>query len=189
MSKKGEERLRRKNEKALRNDNSNVRLAQSIIISDSPIRSTIKPEITNEPRAGVDKSAYQNYAFCWDLTHADRTGSWSWGEERQWSDEEYKGIIDPHFNSLENNSWREVENLSYNGKDGYRKLSNKYQSINTLEEEAQNRWEEHETMSQFEWLFRLRLGSKRRAWGVRVKHYFFMVWYERNHMIYRVDKD
>jgi hypothetical protein len=38
-------------------------------------------------------------------------------------------------------------------------------------------------LAEFEELFRLRLGSNRRIWGVRIQHHFYMVWYERSHKI------
>lgn len=187
MSKKAEERLTKKNEKAARDKGCNARLAQSIKILDNPIRSQTRIDIENWPRTGVDKSEYKKYAFHWDLKHADISESWSWGEPRQWSDLEYSDIIELRLKGLENNSWQEVETQMYNGADHFRKLLNKYQRLSTLHIEAQQRWKDHEVMSQFERPFRLRVGTDRRIWGVRILHYFFLFWYERNHMICPVD--
>jgi hypothetical protein len=114
---------------------------------------------------------------------------WSWGEARQWSDQEYSDIIEAHFNALANNSWGEIELLEYNGAGGYRKRLNKYQSLDSLRKEAQDRWIVDDLRAQFEVLFRFRLGTHKRIWGIRLQHHFFLVWYERNHMICPVDRD
>jgi hypothetical protein len=183
MSKKGLARLRRDTEKATKNQASNLRLAQSITVSDRPIRSEILPDITDGPRLGVDERAYNNYAFHWDVSYADTEGTWGWGEPRQWSDDEYHNVIERHLGALGNNSWQDVHGMTYNGANGYRKLCNKYQHLNTLCDEAQQRWNSDEIMCQFERPFRLRLGTDRRIWGIRVQHYLFMFWYERHHCI------
>jgi len=54
--------------------------------------------------------------------------------------------------------------------------------VDSLHVEAQKRWYELE-LSQFDELFRLRLGSKKRIWGVRIEHHFYMIWYERGRTV------
>lgn len=102
---------------------------------------------------------------------------------------EYTGRIKPHMDSHNNNSWIEVENKKYNARRGFRKLLNKYQNLGSICGEARRRWLNLELLSQFEELFRMRLGTDRRIWGVRIQHYFYLVWYERNHKICPLDTE
>lgn len=187
MSKK-EERIRRKNEKKLNEQQKNVRLAQNIEVSSKLVRSTEKPDLRKIPRS-VNFDDYKNHYFSWCVSESDQEGVWSWGESRKWEEEEYLNTIQPHFQALDNNSWQEVETLTYNGASNQRKNLNKYQNLNSICEEAQQRWQDIEVISQFEVLFRLRLGTNRRIWGVRVQHHFFIVWYERYHNIYPIEPD
>ena len=187
MSKK-EDRIKRQNEKKLKDQQKKVRLAKNVEVSSKLIRVTEKPDLTKIPRS-VDADNYKNHYFSWCVTKADLEGVWSWGEARRWEEEEYLNTIEPHFQALDNNSWQEVETQTYNGASNQRKNLNKYQRLNSICEEAQQRWQDIEIISQFEVLFRLRLGTSRRTWGVRVQHHFFIVWYERHHQIYPLERD
>lgn len=187
MSKK-EERIKRQNEKKLKEQTKKVRLAQNIEVSSKLVRATEKPDLRKIPRS-VNADDYKNHYFSWCVSEADLEGVWSWGEARKWEEEEYSKIIEPHFQALDNNSWQEVENQTYNAASTYRKNLNKYQHLNSICEEAQERWQDIEIISQFEVLFRLRLGTSRRIWGVRVQHHFFIVWYERHHKICPIERD
>ena len=187
MSKK-EDRIKRQNEKKLKDQQKKVRLAKNVEVSSKLIRVTEKPDLTKIPRS-VDADNYKNHYFSWCVTKADLEGVWSWGEARRWEEEEYLNTIEPHFQALDNNSWQEVETQTYNGASNQRKNLNKYQRLNSICEEAQQRWQDIEIISQFEVLFRLRLGTSRRIWGVRVQHHFFIVWYERYHKIYPIERD
>jgi hypothetical protein len=181
MSKK-EERLKRNLEKAAKKNDKSSRLAANIEIPDKFIRSSVKPELSKIPRSASPDN-HKDYYFAWCDTHADIEGSWSWNESRQWTDVEYAEIIKPQMVSHNNNSWNELELKTYNGKGGFRKRSNKYQSLASLCNEAQIRWFDLEILSQFEELFRFRLGTDRRVWGIRILHHFYLVWYERDHRI------
>ena len=187
MSKK-EERIKRQNEKKLKEQTKKVRLAQNIEVSSKLVRATEKPDLRKIPRS-VNADDYKNHYFSWCVSEADLEGVWSWGEVRKWEEEEYLNTIEPHFQALDNNSWQEVETQTYNGASNQRKNLNKYQRLNSICEEAQQRWQDIEIISQFEVLFRLRLGTSRRIWGVRVQHHFFIVWYERHHKICPIERD
>ena len=147
------------------------------------------PDINHSPRIAVSTSNYKNCAFSWNTTLAEVLGTWSWGEERCWTDEEFSQEIDPHLRSNSSNSWQQIEVQTYNGSGRKRKLLNKYQPLSSLCPEAQHRWREDVTRSQFEELFRFRLGTDKRIWGIRVEHHFFLVWYERRHHICPPDND
>ena len=187
MSKK-EDRIKRQNEKKLKDQQKKVRLAKNVEVSSKLIRITEKPDLRKIPRS-VDVDNYKNHYFSWCVSEADLEGVWSWGEVRKWEEEEYLNTIEPHFQALDNNSWQEVETQTYNGASNQRKNLNKYQRLNSICEEAQQRWQDIEIISQFEVLFRLRLGTSRRIWGVRVQHHFFIVWYERHHKICPIERD
>ncbi|WP_016952253.1 hypothetical protein [Anabaena sp. PCC 7108] len=191
MSKK-EERIKRQDEKKSKEKDKKVRLAQNIEVSSKLVRVTGKPDLTKIPRS-VNANDYNNHYFSWCVSKADLEGVWSWGEARKGEKEEYLDNIKSHLQSLNNNSWKEVETQTYNGASNYRKIVNKSQALNSICEEAQERWKDHwkdiETSSQFEELFRLRSGTSRRIWGVRVQHHFFAVWYEKHHKICPIESD
>ncbi|MDM8542013.1 hypothetical protein QUF90_13080 [Desulfococcaceae bacterium HSG9] len=182
---KKELRILRKLTKQKKQKNKNARLSSSVVIENKIIRSHHKPDIIKHPRS-ADPENYKKYYFSWCLNQADIIGRWTWGEPRQWSDNEYSDAIRPHMNSHNNDSWNNVESKTYNGKGGYRKSLNKYQPLCSLVKEAQRRWWGIDLISQFEELFRLRLGSSKRIWGVRIQHHFYMIWYERHHRIYPI---
>jgi len=153
---KKERRLQRQVEKKLKEKNNNARLAQSVVVDKSkPIRVIAVPDLEKSPRLNPQEINYKDCTLSWGVTHADREGMWSWGETRAWDDEEYNQDIKSHFESLVNNSWREIEAHTYNGKDGNRKLLNKYQPVESICGEARNRWVEDELRVQFEELLDL----------------------------------
>ena len=125
MSKK-EERIKRQNEKKLKEQAKKVRLAQNIEVSSKLVRATEKPDLRKIPRS-VNADNYKNHYFSWCVSEADLEGVWSWDEARKWEEGEYSKIIEPHFQALDNNSWQEVENQTYNAASTYRKNLNKYQ--------------------------------------------------------------
>jgi len=179
---KKDARLQRNLEKLSNIKSKNARLCESIEIKDKHIRSQAPPDLTKLPRS-TSPDNYKNYYFSWSDTHSDVDGCWGWNEPRQWSDEEYTQTIKPNMDSYNNDSWNDVENKTYSGRQKYRSLLNKYQSVDSLCDEAQKRWVNLELLSQFEELFRFRLGSYKRIWGIRIQYHFYMVWYERCHKI------
>lgn len=182
---KAEARLKRKIDKQAKSAQKNVRLIESVPDKDKLVRSEV-PDILKIPR-GVDSAIYKDRPFEWNILKADLLGEWSWGEPRRWSDEEYLNVIERHFNGQMNNTWQQVEMQTYNGAKKKRKRCNKYQSIESLVQEAQLRWMENDELAQFEHLFRCRLGTNRRVWGIRVINHYFIVWYERYHNICPID--
>jgi hypothetical protein len=177
-----ERRLRRKNEKRAKEKEKNARLSQSVVLPNRGIRSLEIPPIVKSPRS-IDSRDYLKYFFKWDISEADLLGEWSWGEPRKWNDTEYSRVIESHFSSQTGNIWEEIETQTYDGAGRSRRLKNKEQPLDSLIIEAQERWRDFEKLSEFENLFRFRLGTDRRVWGVRIQHCFFIVWYERHHCI------
>lgn len=185
---KSEAREKRKREKQEKNIQKNIRLSNRIRIPNKRIRSPKIPDIT-EPRKSVSESNYKTLLFEWNINHADLEGQWSWGEPRNWDNDEYSKIIAPRFNKYMSNTWQEVELQDYNGAGGYRKRINKYQDLDTICTEAQERWKNNLKLNQFDELFRCRLGTDRRTWGIRILNHYFLVWYERYHNICPLDND
>jgi hypothetical protein len=185
---KSESRKLRKAEKAEREKPKNIKFGEGVHIRESPIRNSFVPQIRG-PFALVSDQAYKQHAFQWGTEHSDRDGEWSWLEPRDWSEEEHIKVISAHLDSLIGNSWSQVEVMTYNGADRMRRRLNKYQELVSLRVEAQERWISIDVLSQFDTLFRLRVDSDKRLWGVRVQHHFFLVWYDRGHQIYQVHDD
>lgn len=182
MVSKSEKRLQRQLEKKIKSDEKKARLTADVIPCQKYVRNLITPELSKVVQS-VSPDNYKNTYFQWCSTKSDVVDSWSWGESRQWSQVENSELIEPHMNSHLNNSWGEIESRTYNGKGGLRKLLNKYQPLDSICDEAQQRWSNLDLISQFDELFRLRLGSDRRIWGIRIQHHFYLVWYEREHKI------
>ena len=179
---KSEARLQRQLDKLTKTQAKNARLSELIEIKDKYIRLAVKPPLEVTPRSTLPEN-YKKIYFSWCETHSDTEGDWSWNEPRQWTEDEYTQTIKPHMDGHNNDSWNDVENKTYNGSNGFRKLYNKYQPLDSICDEAQLRWIDKELLAEFEELFRLRLGTGKRIWGIRIQHHFYMVWYERNHKI------
>ncbi|MDB9307818.1 hypothetical protein PN471_03995 [Aphanizomenon sp. CS-733/32] len=77
MSKK-EDRIKRQNEKKLKEQAKKVRLAQNIEVSSKLVRVTEKPDLRKIPRS-VNADDYKNHYFSWCVSEADLEGVWSWG--------------------------------------------------------------------------------------------------------------
>ncbi len=181
---KAAKRLIRRNDKLAKQNDKSVRLSGNIEIDEKYIRIDVAPELVKSPRASSPYN-YKECYFSWCHSYSDQEGNWTWKnqEPRTWSAGEESNTIVPHMNNLIRKPWAEVEKEDYNGKKGFRKRLNKYQPLDSICVEAQIRWLELPELSQFEEMFRLRLGSDKRIWGIRVNHHFFMVWYERYHQI------
>lgn len=131
------------------------------------------------PKAIVDGSRFDSHVT-WCTTKADLQDSWSWGEPRKWSQEEWDTIIHPPFQQLEQLTWQEIDKLS---SDTGHKMHHGHE-VGDLIDEAQKRWLQL-NLEEFDSVFRFRLGGqKRRAWGFIVQAHFNFVWWDREHNIY-----
>jgi hypothetical protein len=185
---KKEVRLQKKVEKQLKQKEKNIRLSSDVEFIDKYIRVMSLPSLDKNPRA----KSPDNYKECyltWCSSHKDVDGEWTWehNEPRQWQESEYTELIEPHLNSYINDPWKIVESKTYNGSGNVRKLLNKYQPLDSVCNEAQIRWFDLDLVSQFDEFFRFRMGTNRRAWGIRIQHHFYLVWYERHHQICPID--
>jgi hypothetical protein len=135
------------------------------------------------------KEPYADILDCrmtWCKTQADLAGSWSWGEKRQWTPEEWEDDIEPTLNSASQSDWNNILNVQkVTVRDGKQVPKHHHQEVSTLVKEAQERWIEHD-LYEYDTAFRFRFGGTLRAWGVRLKGHFYLVWWDRYHNIYPV---
>ena len=117
----------------------------------------------------------------WCISEKDVAGAWSWREQRQWTDEEFDAHIKYTLDLLTNSTWHEIHQMRSGG------LQNHHsQEVASIIDEAQQRWAEIGMAT--DEAFRFRLTGKQRAWGYREGSHFKMVWYDRHHKIYPVEK-
>lgn len=136
-------------------------------------------EAEKAPKAIKDGSRFGSHVT-WCITKADRRDSWSWGETREWSKEEWDSIIHPPFQQFEQLTWMEIDQCS---SDTGHKMHHGHE-IGDLIAEAQERWRQLE-LEEYDSIFRFRLGGqRRRAWGFIVQAHFHFVWWDREHSIY-----
>ena len=84
-------------------------------------------------------------------------------------------------------TWREVRALTYNGKDGARRVLHKGQSVESLCGEARTRLEA--LCISTERVFRLRRGTNLRIWGYLEGPILHLLWYDRAHKVCPVESD
>lgn len=163
---------------------SSPRAAKEVLINDQPrLAPHLEREARQEPKTVVDGSRFESQVT-WCTKKSDRKDSWSWREERNWTEEEYREIIEPKFKEFQEMTWARVNEFS---SDGGHKMHHG-QGQDSIVPEARARWLDL-GLEEFDTLFRFRLGGTRRAWGFIVQAHFHMVWWDRNHKIHWPEKD
>lgn len=114
----------------------------------------------------------------WTEANADRVGSWSWGQDRDWAQPDWDGIIHPKLAEWTKLMWKEIDTFST----PTRHKSHHTMPCEELCEESQLRL--MDLGHSGETIFRFRLGSSRRLWGFRVVSEFQILWYDPLHQIY-----
>lgn len=84
---------------------------------------------------------------------------------------------------LEGQTWQDISSASGGKKDGHGSESH-YISVSEIAHEAQKRLEKlhQEDLSD---IYSLRVGSTIRLWGILSDGVFYLIWYDRNHEIYK----
>lgn len=139
-----------------------------------------KLDTPKQPKINQNGSRF-GYKMTWCARIADQHNTWSWGESRQWTQEEWDGLISKGMNSLEGLDWSELQAMTSDSMH----LMHHDHDIDDLCNEAVERWLELE-LDQFDCPFRFRLGNTKRVWGIELHGHFYLVWYERDHNIYPV---
>lgn len=196
-------REERKQAKADKKKKKSVRLAnahQESFISTTP-KIAILPDLQKTPIIGsaigsleVPKQPITNHTgsryglmMTWCARHADCEGHWGWRsgddlkEPRAWGGDEWLDPITSNMNHLEGMDWAEIENMI---SDSGLRMHHGH-DITDLCNDAIERWFSL-GYEQFETIFRFRLGSTKRAWGIELQGHFYLIWYERQHNIFPV---
>lgn len=195
MGKKSEARTARKAQKLQQFEETKKKLLEKVHDLEQPkyivsVNDTKQPHISpnvdsdtvKAPKAAKDGSRFGDLVT-WCITNSDVEGKWSWHEPRQWTVDEWAGVIDPKFQEFSQKTWAEIDKLT----SGAQHKMHHEQEISTLIKQARRRWRKL-GLEEFETAFRFRLGGTRRAWGYIVQSHFFFVWWEREHNIYPTDK-
>lgn len=157
-----------------------------IVAIDDMKSPAISPRVNQDkdkiPKATKDASRF-NAMVTWCISNADLDGKWSWHELRKWSDDEWSGEIDPTFRDFSQKTWAKIDELA----SGSGHKMHHEQEVYSLIREARRRWKKL-GLEEFETAFRFRLGGTKRAWGYIVQAHFFLVWWERHHKIYPVER-
>lgn len=201
MGNKREKRLLKQQQKIDEQQQKNVRILNSLTIEKTPIveknveenrTPNLAPHLLRQleeekkkiPSTTLNLSRFSQ-KVTWCKTNADTKGSWSWGETREWDDNEWKVDIEPKLTDFSQLTWKEID--SHSSESGH-KMHHGHE-LGDLHDEAQERWLLELELDEFsDEIFRFRLGATQRAWGYIVQAHFFLIWFERKHIIYKVEK-
>jgi hypothetical protein len=117
----------------------------------------------------------------WCVTARDVVGHWSWREPRQWTDAEFQQQIQAKLDALTSSTWGEIHQMFSGGLQCHHE-----QPVVSLIAEVQDRWAHIGVYA--DTTFRFRLTGSQRAWGFREGAHFKMVWYDREHRFFPVEK-
>jgi hypothetical protein len=136
------------------------------------------------PRAIEDPGSIMQKLMEWSQENSDVEGIWSWGDNRQWSMQDWNNTIFPSLLQFERLTWAEIYAQRTGGRHRHKK--NHDMDLNIIAAEAFDRWfelglDDHET------LFRFKLGNDPRLWGFKIHNKFFIVWWDKKHKIYPVE--
>lgn len=202
MVSKKEKRLQRQQSKLEEQQQKNIRTRNILLFEKEPKQAEIvknsKKELHFAPH--LERQQLQDIAkvlptstlkasrfpskVTWCISKADQEEYWSWGESRAWNINEWNSEIEPKFIDFAKLTWKEIDSFS---SDTGHKMHHGHE-LNDLHDEAQERWLLYLELDEFsDNIFRFRLGNMQRAWGYILQAHFFLVWYERKHIIYTVD--
>lgn len=136
-----------------------------------------------QARAGADPGSIFHMSMTWSCDTPDVQDAWTWGVNRQWSDEYWASLIEPKLLEFEQLTWAEIDYLSSGS--GHKMHHN--MATEEICDEAQMRLIDIERYEEV--IFRFRLGGKPRLWGYRVVAEFQILWFDPTHQIYPVEPD
>ncbi len=134
-------------------------------------KNKINPSSKKIPRTKEDPINYESKEIAWHINTIDRLGNWGWNKLNKdvfWND------IFEKIKSFESMTWSEIKK---------NKKNNHSVKVSKICPEAQNRLGEIE-LDDVEELFSLRLGSKKRIWGIRNGRVLKILWWDPNHTVY-----
>lgn len=140
-------------------------------------------DVKKRPKS-QEKGSIYDFQMRWRCEKANRDGIWSWGDPRNWSQDEWDTKILPSFKEWGMLRWREICSQPT----GNRGKMHHEHEFHSIAKEAQERWFERDLDEFADQIFRFRLSGKWRVWGFTLQHIFFIVWLDRMHKIYPVEK-
>ena len=179
MSKR-EARLARESVRKLREAAKSARLVETL--PELAARAGINPA-KRSPRQGANPDSIFGMTMRWSSEMPDCDACWSWGVDRQWSEEDWAETIFPKLEHWEKLTWGEIDKLS----SGSTHKLHHNMDTGLICEEALSRLHEIERYSDV--IFRFRLGNMRRLWGYRIVDCFEVLWFDPTHQIYPVGPD
>lgn len=138
--------------------------------SNKSPKNKMNPPFEKIPRSKEDPSNYESKEIIWHINMIDRYGNWGWNNVNKdifWND-----IFDK-IKSFESMTWAEIKK---------NKKNNHSVKVSKIYPVAQNRLVEIE-LDDVEELFSLRLGSKKRIWGIRNGRVLNILWWDPNHTV------
>lgn len=176
-------KLLREEKKRADQERKNARLLNRPEFKTVP-RIQEKTEGDKIPRISEDPGSIMQKLMEWDDSKGDITGTWSWGQQRNWHEKnDWHTIIYPNLCEFAKLTWAQISDQRTGDKTRHKKHHD--MNLYVIEREAIDRWlelglDEHET------LYRFRLGNCPRLWGFRISSKFFVVWWDKFHKIYPV---
>jgi hypothetical protein len=177
---KRQARIAREAERKLREQEKSARLRERV--PEGGVRVGSDPP-AKQARAGADPGSCYSMNMTWTADIADVQDVWSWGVNRQWTQQDWDQIILPKLHEWAKLTWGEIDQPSSSS--GHKMHHN--MNSDSICEEAQYRMVEIDRYSEV--IFRFRLGNKRRLWGYRNVNTFEILWFDPTHQIYPVDPD
>lgn len=143
------------------------------------VRSEYADNRVKQPRLGADPGSIYGMKVTWSCDDPDKEGSWPSGTPRLWTVETWNTIIEPKLNEFSEMTWSQLEQLTSNG----HRLHHSMETSRILPE-AQERLKQ--LGKHRDTIYRFRLSSLERLWGMRTAANFEVLWYDPFHEIYKV---
>lgn len=181
-----EKRLLREQERREKLERRKVRAGIQQTDKNTP-RCAVFIEGGRELRVAEDAEDYLRRSLTWCRSKADVDGAWTWGQLRQWTDDEWTQGIEGFFNGLGQVTWANIMNdHKVPARDGKLVPKHHHQDVEPFCGEAIERWIERE-LELWPTSFRFRVAAKRRLYGIRNGSHFHLVWWDRTHDICPVE--
>ncbi|MFQ5954496.1 MAG: hypothetical protein ACE5JZ_05475 [Kiloniellales bacterium] len=113
---------------------------------------------------------------------ADREGRWSWGVDRDWTEDVWIRVIGPFFADYTRKTWGQID-AETTGPASRRRQKHTYYDFTMIKREAIRRLEALEIDDFAPDMFRFRISGLKRLYGFRVNPTFHFVWYDPTHEI------
>ena len=176
-----EARIARDLARKLRENEKSARLRERVNDDEVRVGATVKAD--KSIRTGANPGSIFDMQMSWTCDAPDCEGAWSWGTERQWSEQSWSETIEPKLREWERLKWREIDTFSSGS--GHKMHHN--MGADVICPEAQERLDSLQKYGDD--IFRFRLGNRRRLWGFRIVAKFEILWFDPHHEIYPTDPE